>query len=349
VSKTSTARLNVGLVGLGRLGRAYAKYLAAHLDSARLVGVADVDAGAVDAVARAFDVPLAVTDPAALIDDPSVDAVVIASPTSTHGDITRIAAHAGKPTFCEKPPAIDLASAVAMQQVVADSGIFFQLGFMRRFDPGYAAAKARLESGDMGDAVVFRSSSRDQSRPSVEYANPAMSGGMIIDMGIHDFDLARWFMGDVATVQTMGGVLVYPELGEVGDIDNAVVTMTFRNGRLGVIDLTRHGVYGYDIVTELLCTKGTLRVGYQQETPLLVMTKGAITTDTVPGFLERFRHAYVAQLENFVDNVLDDREPPITAADGTEALRVAVAATKARERGQRVDVAAITNDGTIAS
>lgn len=339
MSKTSTARLNVGLVGLGRLGRAYAKYLAAHLDSARLVGVADVDAGAVDAVARAFDVPLAVTDPAALIDDPSVDAVVIASPTSTHGDITRIAAHAGKPTFCEKPPAIDLASAVAMQQVVADSGIFFQLGFMRRFDPGYAAAKARLESGDMGDAVVFRSSSRDQSRPSVEYANPAMSGGMIIDMGIHDFDLARWFIGDVASVYSTGGVLAYPEMQGIGDWDNAISNLRFRNGCIGVVTLSRNGVYGYGIHTEIVGTEGTIQIGYDRETPVRLLRKDVVSHDTIPGFYERFEQAYIAQLQDFVRNLAEGRPPPITLADGIAAQKVALAATRSAQEDRIVQVA----------
>jgi predicted dehydrogenase len=209
---------------------------------------------------------------------------------------------------------------------------------MRRFDRGFAAAKRRLDEGAIGDAVVFKSTSRDPFRPSVEYANPRSSGGMILDMGIHDFDLARWFMGEVASVQAIGGVLAYPELGAVGDIDNAVISLIFKSGRLGVVDLTRNGVYGYDISTELLGTKGTLRIGYLRETPLMVMTKGAVTHDTVPYFMERFAEAYTAQLENFAQNVLQGRQPPIAVDDGVEALRVAVAATRAYETGQRVEV-----------
>lgn len=231
-----------------------------------------------------------------------------------------------------------------MQRVVEDAGVFFQLGFMRRFDPGYAAAKAQLAQGAIGDAVVFKSTSRDQSRPSVEYANPKTSGGLIIDMGIHDFDLARWFMGEVESVHAVGGVLCYPELGEVGDIDNAIVTLRFTSGRLGVVDLTRNGIYGYDVSTELLGTKGTMRIGYQQKTPVLVMTAGAISHDTVSSFEERFRDAYTIQLADFADNVLDDRPPPVTVVDGLEALRLALAATRARESGQPVDVASVVAD-----
>jgi inositol 2-dehydrogenase len=337
------AKLNVGLMGLGRLGRVYARDLATRIACTRLVAVADVDAAAVDDVTREFEVPRGYTTSSDLLADPSVDAVVIVTPTATHGELTRAAAAAGKAIFCEKPLAITMDEAVAMRRAVRESGAFFQLGFMRRFDRGYAAAKERLDAGGIGDAVLFKSTSRDPFRPSVEYANPKNSGGLLLDMGIHDFDLARWFMGEVATVQTIGGVLAYPELGAVGDIDNAVVSLVFASGRLGVVDLTRNGIYGYDIATELLGTKGTLRIGYLRETPLMVMTKGGVTHDTVPYFVERFRDAYTAQLENFAQNVLLGRKPPITADDGVEALRIAVAATRAYQTGHPVTVSSIAD------
>lgn len=337
------AKLNVGLMGLGRLGRVYARDLATRIACTRLVAVADVDAAAVDDVTREFEVPHGYATSSDLLADPLVDAVVIVTPTATHGELTRAAAAAGKAIFCEKPLAITMDEAVAMRRAVRESGAFFQLGFMRRFDRGYAAAKERLDAGGIGDAVLFKSTSRDPFRPSVEYANPKNSGGLLLDMGIHDFDLARWFMGEVATVQTIGGVLAYPELGAVGDIDNAVVSLVFASGRLGVVDLTRNGIYGYDIATELLGTKGTLRIGYLRETPLMVMTKSGVTHDTVPYFMERFRDAYTAQLENFAQNVLLGRKPPITADDGVEALRIAVAATRAYQTGHPVTVSSIAD------
>jgi inositol 2-dehydrogenase len=333
-------KLNVGLIGLGRLGRVYARDLATRIGCTRLVAVADVDRAAVDRVLADFDVPLGTTDPGAVIGDPSVDAIVIATPTRTHGELVAAAAASGKAIFCEKPLSISLEEADAIRRDVARAGVFFQMGFMRRFDRGFAAAKRRLAEGAIGEAVVFKSTSRDPFRPSVEYADPRHSGGMILDMGIHDFDLARWFMGEVAAVQAIGGVLVYPELGEVGDIDNAVVSLIFASGRLGVVDLTRNGIYGYDISTELLGTQGTLRIGYLRETPLMVMTKGAVTHDTVPYFMERFAEAYTLQLEDFAQNVLHGRRPPITVEDGVEALRIAVAATRAFQTGQRVEVSA---------
>ena len=331
-------KLNVGLIGVGRLGRVYARDLSTRIGSTRLAAIADIDKAALDTVRREFDIPHAFTDPEDLLGHPSIDAVVIVTPTNTHRDVAVAAAAAGKPIFCEKPPSISLDDAIAMRRAIEQSGVFFQLGFMRRFDRGYAAAKARLDEGAIGDAVLFKSTSRDPYPPSVAYADPRSSGGLIVDMGIHDFDLASWFMGEVATVQAVGGVLAYPELGAVGDIDNAVVTLVFTSGRLGVVDLTRNGIYGYDISTELLGTEGTLRIGYLRETPLMVMTRAGVAHDTVPYFMERFEGAYTAQLENFARNVLEGRTPPIRIDDGIEALRIALAATRARETGQSVSL-----------
>jgi inositol 2-dehydrogenase len=324
-------RLAVGLVGLGRLGRVYARDLASRIAETRLVAVADPVGSLAQEVAAEFDVPRHYTDPLALIDDASVDALVIVSPTDTHRQLVVAAAHGGKPTFCEKPPALSLGEIAAMKDAIAKSGIFFQMGFMRRFDAGYASAKKQIEAGRIGTPLVFKSTSRDPFRPSLEYANPKSSGGMLIDMGIHDFDLARWFMGDVRTVATIGATIAYPELATVGDIDNAVTSLTFANGKLGVVDLSRSGIYGYDIATEILGLEGTLKIGYLRETPVMLLTKNSVAHDTVPYFMERFRDAYTTQLQNFAQNVLQDRAAPITIDDGLEALRIGVAATRAHE------------------
>jgi scyllo-inositol 2-dehydrogenase (NAD+) len=335
------ARLNIGLIGVGRLGRIYARDLSTRIASTRLTAIADTDKDALERVRDEFDVPHAYLDSADLLRDPSVDAVVIVTPTNTHREVAMAAAAAAKPIFCEKPPSISLDDALAMRESVEQSGVFFQLGFMRRFDSGYAAAKARVDDGAIGDPVVFKSTSRDPYPPSLAYADPRSSGGLIIDMGIHDFDLARWYMGEVVSVQAIGGVLAYPDFATIGDIDNAVVSLVFVTGRLGVVDLTRNGIYGYDISTELLGTQGTLRIGYLRETPLVVLTRAGVAHDTVPYFMERFRDAYTTQLENFARNVLDGREPPVTIEDGLEALRIAVAATRARETGLPVEIASV--------
>jgi inositol 2-dehydrogenase len=336
-------RLAVGLIGLGRLGRVYARDLASRIAETRLVAVADPVASLATDVAEEFDVPKHYGDPLALIDDPAVDALVIVSPTHTHRELVVAAAGRRKPTFCEKPPALALDEVAAMQQAIARAGMFFQMGFMRRFDAGYASARKQIEAGRIGTPLVFKSTSRDPFRPSLEYANPKSSGGMLIDMGIHDFDLARWFMGDVRTVSTIGATLAYPELATVGDIDNAVASLTFASGKLGVVDLSRSGIYGYDIATEILGLEGTLKIGYLRETPVMVLTKNSVAHDTVPYFMERFRDAYTTQLQNFAQNVLNDRTPPITIEDGLAALRIGVAATRAHESGRTVAVDEITS------
>jgi inositol 2-dehydrogenase len=334
-------RLQVGLIGLGRLGRVYARDLASRLPDTRLVAVADTNAAAAKEIAGEWDVPAWYDSADKLMDDPDVHAVVIVSPTHTHRDVVIQAAERRMPTFCEKPLALSLGECRDMQAAVERSGTFFQMGFMRRFDPGYAAAKRQVDEGRIGRPVVFKSTSRDPYPPSLEYANPKSSGGILVDMGIHDFDLARWFMGDVASVTAIGGVLAYPEFATVGDMDNAIASLVFADGRLGVVDLTRNGIYGYDISTELLGTEGTVRIGYIQETPVMLMTKNCVAHDTVPYFMERFERAYTRQLEDFAQNVLNERDPPVKIRDGVEALRVALAAVQACGSGASVRVSSV--------
>lgn len=335
-------RLNVGLISVGRLGRVYARDLSGRIPETRLVAVADPNGALAKEVAAEFDVPKHYTDAEALVDDPAVEAIVIVSPTHTHRELVVAASGRRKPTFCEKPPALALDEVAAMQAAIAASGMFFQMGFMRRFDAGYASAKAQIDAGRIGTPLVFKATSRDPFRPSLEYANPKSSGGMLIDMGIHDFDLARWFMGGVRSVSAIGATIAYPELATVGDIDNAVASLVFANGRLGVVDLSRSGIYGYDISTEILGSEGTLKIGYLRETPVLLLTKNSVAHDTVPYFMERFRDAYTTQLQNFAQNVLQGRPAPITIADGMEALRIGVAATRAQQTGATVAVADVT-------
>ena len=239
MTTTGKGRLAIGLIGAGRLGRVYARDLASRIAETKLVAIADPVESLAKEVAAEFDVPKYYTDPMAIYDDPAVDAIVIVSPTHTHRELVIAAASRKKPTFCEKPPALSLGEVAEMQDAVAKSGMFLQMGFMRRFDAGYASAKKQIEAGRIGKPLVFKATSRDPFRPSLEYANPKSSGGMLLDMGIHDFDLARWFMGEVRTVSTIGATIAYPELATVGDIDNAIASLTFTSGKLGVVDLTR--------------------------------------------------------------------------------------------------------------
>jgi scyllo-inositol 2-dehydrogenase (NAD+) len=320
-------RLGVGVIGLGRLGSSYAKYFTGRIAGAVLVAVSDVNEAAVASLAAELGISKQYARYQDLIADEEVEAVVIVSPTSTHKEIVFEAAKRGVPIFCEKPLSISLAEARSMLRTVDETGVFFQMGFMRRFDKGYVAAKRKIEEGVIGAPVVFKSSSRDPYRPSLEYLDPAHSGGLFIDCGIHDLDLARWYMGEIASVYSIGGTLAYPEMKEIGDIDNAVTSLYFTSGALGTIDLSRNGVYGYDIRTEILGTEGTIKIGYLRETPILVMTKDGITHDTVPYFTERFEQAYITQLQDFVGNVLQGKPPAVTCADGVAALQASAAAT----------------------
>lgn len=331
-------KLNIALVGTGRMGIAYARYLAARVPGATLYAVADIRADVAEAVRAEFGATRGCADYRDLLADQNVDAIVVMTPTKLHKDVVIAAARAGKAIFCEKPLSLSLADAEAMKAAVEQSGVFFQLGFMRRFDAGYAAAKKKIEAGAIGKPCVFKSTSKDKARPPLDYLRPENSGGLFIDMGIHDFDLARWFMGEVTSVYSAGGVLAYPEMDGIGDWDNALTNLRFANGCIGMVSLSRNGVYGYGIYTEIVGTEGAIQIGYDRETPILVMTKDTVTHDTIPGFYERFENAYIAQLQDFVQNLLQGRRPPITCVDGIAAQKIALAATRSAQTGEVVAV-----------
>lgn len=325
--------LNIGVVGLGRLGRLYATYFTSRIPGARLYAVSDVMPDAVNSVvagtgAKGF---VHYHD---MLTDPALDAVVVMTPTKLHAEVVIAAAAAKKAVFCEKPLSLEIPEAEAMKAAVGKHGVFFQLGFMRRFDRAYLAAKKRIDAGEIGTPVMFKSSSKDQLPPPVEYLRPVNSGGLFIDMGIHDFDLARWYMGEVATVFSIGNSVAFPEISQVGDVENGMSMLSFTKGGIGSVTLSRIGIYGYGIHTEIVGTKGTIQIGYDRETAILMMTKDTISHDTVPGFYERFEQAYITQLQDFVSNLANGKPAPIVADDGIHAQRIAIAATKSLHSGK---------------
>lgn len=330
--------LNIGVVGLGRLGRLYSRYFTNRLPGARLHAVSDIQKDAVAATLAETGAARGYSDYHDLLADPTVDAVVVMTPTKLHGEVVIAAAAAGKAIFCEKPLSLDIDEAERMKAAVARHGVFFQLGFMRRFDKAYMAAKKRIDEGVIGTPVMFKSSSKDQFPPPVDYLRPSNSGGLFIDMGIHDFDLARWFMGEVSSVFSVGNSLAFPEIATVGDVESGFTTLKFASGGIGSVSLSRVGIYGYGINTEIVGTLGTLQIGYDRETALLVMNRGVISHDTVPGFYERFEQAYITQLQNFVDNLVHQRPPPIVCDDGILAQRIAIAATRSLHSGKAESV-----------
>jgi scyllo-inositol 2-dehydrogenase (NAD+) len=331
-------KVSIGLIGLGRMGQIYAGHLARH-GQVRLASVSDVVEDRARIVADEFGIGLWTTNYREILADRSIDAVFITSSTSTHREVVIAAAEAGKAIFCEKPIALTLADTDEMIAAIERNGVMFQAGFMRRFDRGYAAAKAKIEAGAIGKPVTFKSIGRDPFCPDLEYARPTVSGGLILDMAIHDFDLARWLMDDeVQRVHTEGGILAFPQLDAVGDIDNAVVNMRFEQGALGNVEVSRNALYGYDIRTEVLGTEGGINVGYYQHTPLLLMTTRGIEHDMVPYIVERFGDAYRAQTHDFVERVFTEREPAVDAHDARAALLVGLAATRSFHEARVVEL-----------
>ncbi|MEK7442197.1 MAG: inositol 2-dehydrogenase [Chloroflexota bacterium] len=329
--------LRIGLIGAGRMGTTFAHHLAFTVTDAAFVAVADSNAETAGQVAARYGVKKHFSDYRALLDQKDIEAVVIASPTGTHAEVVKAAANAGKHIFCEKPLALTLKECDEALAVVEKAKVKLQIGFMRHYDPAYMAAKQQIDSGAIGAPVMFKSMGRDPKRTSLEFAKRENGGGLILDMGVHDYDLARWLMGsEVERVYSEGGCLVYPELKEVGDIDNAVVNLKFANGAVGNVDLSRNAVYGYDVRTEVIGSKGSLFIGNLQQTPLLVMTPNAITHDTIPYFMERFVEAYSAEIRDFVKCVMENGQPQVTGRDGRAAVAIGIAATKSFDEGKPI-------------
>lgn len=334
------ARIGIGVIGLGRMGSVYASFVAAQAANAALVAVADSRAEVLQPYAdRGVQTYTNYHD---LLNNKAIDAVVVVTPTHTHLEVVTAAAEAGKNIFCEKPAALTLAETDLIIQAVEKAGVMFQVGFMRRFDQGYANAKKQIENGAIGDPVVIRSIGRDPFRTSLEYANPAVSGGLIMDMGIHDFDLLRWFMGDeIQRVYTEWASLVYPELLDVGDVDNAMINIRFEKGGLGNVEVSRTAPYGYDIQTNVIGTKGAIQIGYLQHTPVLTLTKEGAKHDVVPHFPERFGSAYTAQIDHYIECLREQKAPSVTPNDARAALQAAIAATRSQHEGRVVYVSEV--------
>lgn len=331
------AKIGIGMIGLGRMGQVYAAFIASQVPSARLVAISDSRPEAMQAFVHKHGEFKTYTNYHDLLKDPEIDAVVVVTPTSTHRDVVIAAAEAKKAIFCEKPTALTLHATDEMVAAVEKAGVMFQVGFMRRFDKAYAAAKHQVDDGVIGQPIMVRSIGRDPFRTSLEYANPAASGGIIVDMGIHDFDLLRWYMGaDIERVYTEVASLVYPELLSVGDVDNAMINVRFMNGALGNVEVSRTTGYGYDIQCTVVGTQGTLQIGYLQETAVLLLNKEGAKHDIVPYFQERFGPAYTAQVANFVECLHDGKPPSVTYVDARAALQASLAATRSQHEGRVV-------------
>lgn len=329
--------IRIGLIGAGRMGKVFAQTLAFNVAEADLAAIADAKAAAAQETAALVNAPHWYADYHELLDRKDIEAVVICTPTSTHVEVVKAAAAAGKQIFCEKPLSNTLVGCDEAIAAVKAAGVRLQIGFMRRFDPPYVAARRKIDEGLIGTPVMVKSLGRDPYRTSLEFARRETSGGMILDMGIHDFDVVRWLMGsEVERVSTEGGCLVYPELKTVGDIDNAIINLKFANGGIGNVDLSRNAVYGYDIRTEVLGSKGGLLIGRDRYTDILVMTKEGVCHDTVPYFMERFGTAYAEEIRGFIQTILSGSEPLAGAVDARAATAIGIAATRSLDENRPV-------------
>lgn len=337
-----TPPLGVGLIGAGRIGHVHAMNLALRLPQARLLAVADVNEAAAHAVARQWGVPRATTDYRRLLDDPAIEAVLICSATDTHAEQIMAAAEAGKHIFCEKPIDHSLNRIDAALTVVDQAGVKFQIGFNRRFDTNYARVRAAIHNGEVGAPHLMHIISRDPAPPPIAYIK--VSGGIFLDMTIHDFDMARFLMGcDATEVYAVGGVMVDPAIGEAGDLDTALVTLKFENGALGVIDNSRRAAYGYDQRVEVLGSLGSVATQNNFPNTAVVSTAAGIHRDLPYNFfMERYTESYVAELAAFVDAVAHDKPVAVTGADGRAPVVMGMAARLSIEEQRPVRLDEIT-------
>lgn len=333
--------LNLGLIGAGRIGQVHANHLTTRIPAARLLMVADAYEPAARACAERFGIPAFDQDYHAVLDHPDIQAVVICSSTDTHAQIIEEAARAGKHIFCEKPIALNLTSIDRALAAVERAGVKLQIGFNRRFDANYRRVRTAVAQGEIGRPHLLQIISRDPAPPPIGYVR--VSGGIFLDMMIHDFDMARYLLGsEVEQVFAMGEVLIDPAIGEAGDVDTAVVMLKFANGVIGTIDNSRKAVYGYDQRVELLGSAGAIQTGNNYPNTAMISTAESVRRDVpLHFFMERYTQSFVLELEAFVSAVLQDVPTPVTGQDGRVPVVLALAARKSLLENRPVGISEV--------
>ena len=329
-------KLNIGVIGAGRIGQVHAENLAFRIPEANLVGITDVNRPAADACAERLNIPKVYSDYKEMLADASVDAVIICSSTDTHARIIEEAAQAGKHVFCEKPIDHELSKIDRAIAAVKKAGVKMQIGFNRRFDPNFRAVREAVEAGRVGEPHILRITSRDPAPPPIEYIK--VSGGMFLDMTIHDFDMARYLIGsEVVSVYAVGGVKVDPAIGAAGDIDTAVITLQFANGVIGTIDNSRQAIYGYDQRVEVFGSGGMIAT--ENQTPHRTVVgdaKGMHTPLPENFFMTRYTESYIEEMRQFIDCVANDKPVPVGGEDGRIPILMGLAAKRSIEEKRPV-------------
>jgi scyllo-inositol 2-dehydrogenase (NAD+) len=268
-----------------------------------------------------------------------IQAIVVVTPAKFHGAAMKVCARAKKDIFCEKPFTLTVEEADEVLDLTQKLGVRVQVGHVRRYDPPNVRAKQRIEAGEIGDPVIFKSLARDPAPPPVGYMASGVNGMFFQDSTVHEFDLGRWIMNDeISEIHAYGAVLVFPEIAQYNDIDTALLNMKFSRGTLGAVENYMQSGYGYDVRTEIVGSKGTIITGYLQQTAEIVMTAAGSRTDVVDHFLLRFADGYLNQMRDFVQTILADRPTKVDAFDGRQAVAVAAAAEQSYREGRAVKV-----------
>src|SRR5579864_5969434 len=322
-------KLGMGVVGVGTMGKRHAENIRRLIPEAKLIAVADADSARARQVAAELEIEHSYSSVEALVERKDIQAVAIVSPAKFHAPAIKACAAAGKDIFCEKPLTLTVEEADEGLAVTAKAGVRLQPGHVRRYDPSHVRAKKRIEAGEIGDPVIFKSLARDPEPPPVSYMASGVNGMFFQDSAVHEFDLGRWLMNDeIAELHAYGAVLVFPEAAQFNDIDTAVVNMKFTRGTLGAVENYMQSGYGYDIRTEIVGSKGTIITGYLQQTAELVLTAAGAKTDIVDTFLARFPEGYLLEMRDFVQTILADKQPKVDAFDGRQAVAAAAAAER---------------------
>jgi len=333
--------VNIGVIGAGRIGKLHSENLVTRVPGAHVLAIADVIPDAAGEAAAKLNIPLATADYHEILSHPAIQAVVICSATDTHSQIISEAAQSGKHIFCEKPIDYDLSRIDAALQAVERAGVKLQIGFNRRFDPNFHHVYELVRAGAVGQPQVLRITSRDPSPPPISYVK--VSGGLFLDMAIHDFDMACFLMDSPVTeVYAAGAVLVDPAIGDAGDVDTAITTLRFANGAIGVIDNSRKAIYGYDQRLEVFGSGGS--VSADNNTPtrtILSDVNGVHTPLPLYFFLERYNDSYVIEMRAFVQAVEKNEVPLVTGLEGRAPVVIGLAATRSLQENRPVKISEI--------
>ena len=333
---SKNAKIRVGLIGAGRIGKLHIQHLVQNIPEVELLTICSLNRPNIEAIAAQFNVPKVTTDYNTLLADPQIDAVLITSSTHTHVEISQAAAKAEKHIFCEKPIAFDLEQIDETLEIVEKAGVKFQVGFNRRFDASFKRVRAAVTAGEIGEPHILRITSRDPAPPPIDYVK--VSGGIFLDMTIHDFDMARYLIGDeVVEIYATGGVRVDPHIGEAGDIDTTVITLRFQNGVIGTIDNSREAVYGYDQRVEVFGSNGMVTAANPlTDTVTFSGSEGTRAASPPYFFVERYQPAFLAELQAFFACIREDTPPPVTGADGRAPVVMGFAALKSLRENRPV-------------